>query len=67
MANAASELADELCENKAAQDSKLRSADLPVYACPIVSAGPMYRWRYFFPALPYKFGWANLYTGLRQQ
>ena len=48
MANAATELADELCENKTAHVSKLRRAGLPVYVCPAVKVGSMCRWRYFF-------------------
>ncbi|MFZ6778091.1 hypothetical protein ACO0LD_14770 [Undibacterium sp. Ji83W] len=48
MAKSAAELADELCENKPARRSNIRSAGLAVYQCQAILVGELTLWRYFF-------------------
>ena len=48
MAKSTAELADELCENKPARRSNIRSAGLAVYQCQAILAGELTLWRYFF-------------------
>lgn len=61
MAKSTAELADELCENKPARHSNIRSADLVVHQCQAIRVGELTLWRYFF-LRPQKNGTGQIYS-----